>query len=61
MASRRTERETGGFARKFATWIAFALVIVWAARNPHQAATVVHYIATAIASLASHYGKHSGH
>jgi hypothetical protein len=61
MASRRSDREGSDFARKLATWAAIALIVIWAARNPHQAATIVHYIASAIASLASRYGKHSGH
>jgi hypothetical protein len=61
MARRRYDREGGGFARKLATWAAIGLIVVWAARNPHQALTVIHYIASAIARLASHYGKHSGH
>jgi hypothetical protein len=60
MASRRNDREGSGFAHKVVTWAIIALLIVWAARNPAQAAAVVHYIASAIATLASHYGKH-GH
>jgi hypothetical protein len=61
MASRRNDREGSGIARKLITWIIIALIIVWASRNPHQAATVIRSIASGIANLASHYGKHSTH
>ena len=62
MASRRRKDDEGSsFTRKFVTWVIIALIIVWAARNPHQAAEVIHYIASGIADLASHYGKHSSH
>lgn len=59
MASRRYEREGSGFAQKFVTWVIAALIIVWASRNPHQAAAIVHYIAATAAQLASHYGVHA--
>jgi len=52
--ARRTERDSGGFGRKFATWTAVILLTVWAAREPAQAATVAHYLASIIASLTSH-------
>jgi hypothetical protein len=57
----RSDRGGSGLARKLTTWVVIALIIVWAARNPHQAADVVHSIASAAASLASHYDKHSSH
>jgi hypothetical protein len=59
MASRRNDRETSDFGRKLTGWVIVILITVWAAREPHQAAAAVHSIATAIASAASHYGKHS--
>jgi plasmid stabilization system protein ParE len=59
MASRRSDRESSGFARKFFTWVAVIVFVIWAARNPAQAATLFHTIASAFASLASH-SKH-GH
>jgi hypothetical protein len=60
MARRRTERESTGFARKFFTWVALIVFVIWAARNPAQAAALFHTIASAFASMASHVGKH-GH
>lgn len=59
MSSRRNERESSGFGRKLTAWVIVILITVWASRDPHQATAVVHTIATAIASAASHYGKHS--
>lgn len=59
MASRRYERESSGFTRKLVTWTAVLMFVIWAARNPAQAATLFHTIASAFASLASH-SKH-GH
>lgn len=59
MASRRNERESSGFGRKLTAWVIVILITVWASRDPHQAAAVVHAIATAIGNAASHYGKHS--
>lgn len=56
MASRS---ESSGVGRKLTTWVIVILITVWAAREPHQAATAVHSIATAIASAASHHGKHA--
>jgi hypothetical protein len=60
MASRRSDREGSNFGRKFFTWVAVLVFVIWAARNPAQAATLFHYIASAFASLASHAAKH-GH
>lgn len=59
MSRRRYEPEGSSFTGKFVTWAIIALIIVLAARNPHQAAAVVHYVASAIATLTSHYGKHA--
>ena len=58
MASRRYERESSGFGSKLTVWVVVILITVWASRDPHQAAAVVHTIATAIASAADH-GKSS--
>lgn len=58
--ARRTERQGGNFAGKFFTWLAVIVFVIWAARHPAQAATLFHYIASAVASLASHAAKH-GH
>lgn len=55
MASRRRdERESSGFGSKLTVWVIVILITVWASRDPHQAAAVVHAIATAIASAANH-------
>jgi hypothetical protein len=59
MASRRDDREGSGFGRKLTVWVVVILITVWASREPHQAAAMVHTIATAIANAANH-GKH-GH
>lgn len=59
MASRRNDHQDGSFARKFVTWAAVLVFVIWATRNPAQAATLFHDIANAFASLASHYGKNS--
>jgi len=60
MAShRRDERESSGFGRNFTALVIVILITVWASRDPHQAAAVVHAIAAAVANAASHYGKHS--
>lgn len=59
MASRRYDHETGGFGRKLTGWAIVILITIWAAREPHQAAAVVHSIAAATASAASHYGNRS--
>ena len=59
MANRRNDNDGSRIGRKLVTWAIIALIIVWASRNPHQAATVIHSIASGIASLASHYGNHS--
>jgi hypothetical protein len=58
MARRRNDRDGSGIVGKFVTWVVIIVIIVWAARNPADAATVVRYIATAIGNLASQYGKH---
>jgi hypothetical protein len=50
----RTGRNRGGFTRKLAFWSAAVLLIILSARHPHQAAIALHYIASAIASVASH-------
>jgi hypothetical protein len=60
MTRRRGDRESSGFARKFFTWAAVIVFVIWAARNPAQAATLFHTIASAFASMASHASKH-GH
>jgi hypothetical protein len=54
MASRRNDHEGNGFGRKLTVWVVVILVTVWASREPHQAAAVVHTIATAIANAANH-------
>jgi hypothetical protein len=58
MASRRRESESSGFGRKLTAWVIVILITVWASREPHQAAAMVHTIATAIANAANH-GKHA--
>jgi hypothetical protein len=58
MASRRDDREGSGFGRKLTVWVVVILITVWASREPHQAAAMVHTIATAIANAANH-GKHA--
>jgi hypothetical protein len=58
MTSRRYERESSGFGSKLTVWVVVILITVWASRYPHQAAAVVHTIATAIANAADH-GKSS--
>ena len=58
--SRRSDRKGSSFAGKFFTWAAVIVFVIWAARNPAQAATLFHAIASAFASMASHAGKH-GH
>jgi hypothetical protein len=58
--SRRSDRKGSSFAGKFFTWAAVIVFTFWAARNPAQAATLFHTIASAFASMASHASKH-GH
>ncbi len=60
MAKRSSGREESHLARKLTMWIVLVLVIIWAARDPHQAADAVHAIATALANLTSQASKH-GH
>jgi len=57
--ARRNDRESSGLGAKLTTWAAVILITIWSARNPHQAAAAVHTVATAIATAASHYGKHA--
>jgi hypothetical protein len=59
MASRRNERESGGFGRKLTAWVVVILITIWASREPHQAAAVVHAFGTTIGNASSHYGKGS--
>lgn len=53
--ARRSDRDSGGFGLKFTAWAVSILIAVWAGHDPHQAAMVVHSIATAIASHAAHH------
>jgi hypothetical protein len=53
--SRHTVRETGGDAgRKLLAYAVVIAIVIWAARNPHQAAAVLHAIGTAIATHTAH-------
>lgn len=58
MAS-RIERDSGRAARKLVAWVIAAAIIAWAAREPHQAAAVVHSISTAIANATARYDQRS--
>lgn len=59
MSGRRSnrDRESSGLSGKIITWAVIGLAIYLAGRHPDQAAAVVHYIASAVANLASHGKK----
>jgi hypothetical protein len=58
MASRRSDRDTGStIGRKLLAYAVVIVLIIWAARNPHQAETVLHTIGTALASWTAHAHK----
>jgi hypothetical protein len=57
MATRRTGRDTGSsFPGKALFWLCFLLFVIWAARNPADAAAIFAHIAQALNS-AAHHGR----
>jgi hypothetical protein len=55
MASRRNDRDIGSsIGRKLLAYAVVILLIIWAARNPHQAESVLHALGAALASWTAH-------
>jgi hypothetical protein len=55
MASRRYDRDTGStIGRKLIAYAVVILLIIWAARNPHQAEIVLHALGSALANWTAH-------